>query len=99
MKNINISNTGKKIFLTGVTGFVGMAVLEKILRDQYDLIDCVYTLARASKGEAPATRGRESSEEPCLRYSSQIPPQLLLKGCSCRRRLIAGWTWAERRGY
>ncbi|KAJ9087421.1 cyclin-dependent kinase inhibitor far1 [Entomophthora muscae] len=56
MKNINISNTGKKIFLTGVTGFVGMAVLEKILRDQYDLIDCVYTLARASKGEAPATR-------------------------------------------
>ncbi|KAJ9087387.1 cyclin-dependent kinase inhibitor far1 [Entomophthora muscae] len=64
MKNINISNTGKKIFLTGVTGFVGMAVLEKILRDQYDLIDCVYTLARASKGEAPATRVEKVLKNP-----------------------------------
>ncbi|KAJ9066069.1 cyclin-dependent kinase inhibitor far1 [Entomophthora muscae] len=64
MKNINISNTGKKIFLTGVTGFVGMAVLEKILRDQYDLIDCVYTLARASKGEAPTTRVEKVLKNP-----------------------------------
>ncbi|KAJ9066068.1 cyclin-dependent kinase inhibitor far1 [Entomophthora muscae] len=64
MKNINISNTSKKIFLTGVTGFVGMAVLEKILRDQYDLIDCVYTLARASKGEAPATRVEKVLKNP-----------------------------------
>ncbi|KAJ9053737.1 cyclin-dependent kinase inhibitor far1 [Entomophthora muscae] len=64
MNNINIGNTGKKIFLTGVTGFVGMAVLEKILRDQYDQVDCIYTLARASKGEAPAARVEKVMNNP-----------------------------------
>ncbi|KAJ9086243.1 cyclin-dependent kinase inhibitor far1 [Entomophthora muscae] len=56
MSSIDITETGKKIFLTGVTGFVGMAVLEKILRDQHDHVDSIYTLVRASKGENPAAR-------------------------------------------
>ncbi|KAJ9053736.1 cyclin-dependent kinase inhibitor far1 [Entomophthora muscae] len=41
-----------------------MAVLEKILRDQYDQVDCIYTLARASKGEAPATRVEKVMKNP-----------------------------------
>ncbi|KAJ9089665.1 cyclin-dependent kinase inhibitor far1 [Entomophthora muscae] len=61
MKNVDSTD---KIFLTGVTGFVGIAVLEKILRDQYDQIDCVYTLARAFKGEAPAARVEKVLKNP-----------------------------------
>ncbi|KAJ9089666.1 cyclin-dependent kinase inhibitor far1 [Entomophthora muscae] len=56
MSGADMNNSGKKVLLTGVTGFVGMAVLEKLLTDQYCQIDCVYVLTRTSKGEAPATR-------------------------------------------
>lgn len=49
---------GKKILLTGGTGFMGKVFVEKILRVCPD-IDCFYLLVRTKKGKNPQERLRE----------------------------------------
>ncbi|KAJ9086240.1 cyclin-dependent kinase inhibitor far1 [Entomophthora muscae] len=50
MNNINLNGSGAKILLTGATNLVGVMVLEKLLRDQYNDIDSIYVLIRPSEG-------------------------------------------------
>ena len=47
--------SGKKILLTGGTGFLGTALIEKILRSLPDL-GCLYLLVRPSRGKGAAER-------------------------------------------
>ena len=46
---------GKTIFITGVTGFMGKVLLEKLLRSCPDICR-VYTLVRTKKGQNPKER-------------------------------------------
>lgn len=46
---------GKHVFLTGVTGFLGKAILEKLLREVSD-IACISVLVRGSKAEPAQQR-------------------------------------------
>lgn len=45
----------KSIFITGATGFLGKALVEKLLRSCYDL-DKIYLLVRGKKGKSPLER-------------------------------------------
>jgi fatty acyl-CoA reductase len=45
----------KSIFVTGATGFLGKALIEKLLRSCYDL-DKIYILVRPKKGKLPSER-------------------------------------------
>ena len=43
---------GQHVFMTGVSGFVGKVVLQKILSDLPD-VECVYLLIRPKRGVVP----------------------------------------------
>jgi fatty acyl-CoA reductase len=45
----------KSIFITGATGFLGKALVEKLLRSCYDL-DKIYLLVRGKKGKSAMER-------------------------------------------
>jgi fatty acyl-CoA reductase len=45
----------KSIFVTGATGFLGKALIEKLLRSCYHL-DKIYILVRHKKGKTPTQR-------------------------------------------
>ena len=45
----------KSIFITGGTGFLGKALIEKLLRSCYD-IKKIYILIRNKKGKTPTER-------------------------------------------
>lgn len=45
----------KSIFVTGATGFLGKALIEKLLRSCYHL-EKIYILVRHKKGKTPAQR-------------------------------------------
>jgi len=47
--------TNKSIFITGATGFLGKALVEKLLRSCYGL-DKIYLLVRGKKGKSPMER-------------------------------------------
>lgn len=49
---------GKNVFITGATGFVGVTIVEKLLRDIPD-IGTVYLLMRAKKGKSVEQRLEE----------------------------------------
>lgn len=49
---------GKSIFMTGATGFMGQAYVEKILRDCPEL-KRLYVLIRGRKGESPRERTKK----------------------------------------
>ena len=50
--NIKEFYSGKNILLTGVTGFLGKVLLEKILRSIPD-VGTIYILVRAKRNETP----------------------------------------------
>ena len=46
---------GKRILITGCTGFIGKVILEKMLRSCPN-IDCIYVFVRPKKGKLPMDR-------------------------------------------
>ncbi len=48
----------KSIFITGATGFLGKALIEKLLRSCYHL-NKIYVLVRGKKGKTPTERADE----------------------------------------
>jgi fatty acyl-CoA reductase len=55
--------TGRAVFITGGTGFMGKVLLEKILRTCSD-VDTVYLLIRNKKGKEPRQRLEEIFASP-----------------------------------
>ena len=51
----------KSIFITGATGFVGKALLEKLLRSCHHL-NKIYLLVRGKKGKTPMQRAEELTD-------------------------------------
>jgi len=54
---------GKNIFITGATGFLGMALVEKLLRVCPD-VGTVFVLIRPKKGKEVSTRLEELTKNP-----------------------------------
>jgi len=52
---------GKSIFITGATGFLGKALIEKLLRSCYHL-NKIYVLVRGKKGKTPMQRADEITD-------------------------------------
>ncbi len=52
---------GKSIFITGATGFLGKALIEKLLRSCYHL-EKIYVLVRGKKGKTPMQRADEITD-------------------------------------
>lgn len=76
--------SGKRVLLTGGTGFVGKIIVERFLRNCPDL-DCIYMLIRTKKGISPATRFEEYSNEICFKVLRETDPDAFKK-----LRLIRG---------
>lgn len=53
------------IFLTGGTGFVGNAIIEKLLRTCYD-IKKIYVLVRAKKNKSSEERFKKIFDSPVI---------------------------------
>lgn len=47
--------SGRSVFITGGTGYMGKVLVEKLLRDCGDL-KCIYILCRPKRGFSPAAR-------------------------------------------
>jgi fatty acyl-CoA reductase len=54
---------GKNIFITGATGFLGMALIEKLLRACPD-VGTIYVLVRPKKGKEVSARLEELTKNP-----------------------------------
>jgi thioester reductase-like protein len=69
MENIDNSSPvqdffrGKNIFITGATGFLGMALIEKLLRACPD-VGTIYVLVRPKKGKEVSARLEELTKNP-----------------------------------
>ncbi|CAF0861131.1 unnamed protein product [Brachionus calyciflorus] len=79
--NINNNNSeicnfyrNKSIFITGATGFLGKALIEKLLRSCYDL-NKIYILIRHKKGKTPAQRLDEFLDCKVFEKVSQFYPE------------------------
>ncbi|KAJ9083094.1 hypothetical protein DSO57_1038156 [Entomophthora muscae] len=70
-----VKMAGKTIVLTGATGFVGMAVLERVFRDHYDTVEHVYCLIRSSKGESAEVRLEHALANPIFDSLRKVHPE------------------------
>ncbi|XP_022814698.1 putative fatty acyl-CoA reductase CG5065 [Spodoptera litura] len=70
--------TGKSIFLTGVTGFLGKVFLEKLLFSCKD-IENIYILIREKKGKTPLQRIEELFNKPLFSRLKGKDPQCVKK--------------------
>lgn len=62
---------GKNILITGGTGFVGRALIEKLLRS-CPKIGTIYTLLRSKKGKEPRKRIGEIVDVPVSQLTSLL---------------------------
>lgn len=60
----------KSIFITGATGFLGKALIEKLLRSCYDL-NKIYVLVRHKKGKTPTQRLDEIVDCKVIKFRKQ----------------------------
>lgn len=60
---------GSNVFITGATGFVGKALLEKLLRS-CDLLDTVHLLMRPKRGLGIEQRLKELLKNPVCSFSN-----------------------------
>nr|CAB3516567.1 unnamed protein product [Spodoptera littoralis] len=70
--------TGKSIFLTGVTGFLGKVFLEKLLFSCND-IENIYILIREKKGKTPLQRIEELFDKPLFSRLKGKDPKCVKK--------------------
>lgn len=88
MENIDNSSPvqdffrGKNIFITGATGFLGMALIEKLLRACPD-IGTIYVLIRPKKGKEVSARLEELSKNPVYEKLRE------LRGAEIFQKLVA----------
>lgn len=54
---------GKKVFITGATGFLGSVLLRKILKECGDGIEAIYLLVRCKYGDDGSVRIRKLLED------------------------------------
>jgi len=77
-KNISAFYRNTKIFITGGTGFVGKALLEKLLRSCSD-IDTFYLLMRSKRGMGIEQRLKELFKNPVFNKIKEKDPDLFNK--------------------
>lgn len=73
-KNISRFYDGSTIFLTGATGFIGKALLEKLLRS-CDGISCIYLLIRTKRGMTVDQRLKELIKSPVFDRIREKKPE------------------------
>lgn len=64
---------GKDIFITGATGFLGMALIEKLLRVCPD-VGTIYMLVRPKKGKEVSARIEELTKNPVCSKPDVLTP-------------------------
>ncbi|GBP52558.1 Fatty acyl-CoA reductase 1 [Eumeta japonica] len=69
MSSVNEWYRGRKILVTGATGFMGKVLIEKILYSIPD-VECVYALVRSKRGKTPEARIEEMWKLPVLTSTS-----------------------------
>lgn len=52
---VNFFN-GKRVFITGATGFLGSVLLRKLLKECGEGVEAIYLLIRSKRGEDPKVR-------------------------------------------
>lgn len=70
--------TGKVIFLTGFTGFLGKTIVEKLLRACPDL-KMIYVLVRQKRGKQVQERVNQLLEDPLFDKLREIYPKFKQK--------------------
>ncbi|KAG5666417.1 hypothetical protein PVAND_014446 [Polypedilum vanderplanki] len=70
--------SGKNIFITGGTGFLGKAIVEKLLRSCPE-IDRIYLLARAKKNKTASERIQEITDAPLFDVIRAKNPEIFKK--------------------
>ncbi|XP_050301950.1 putative fatty acyl-CoA reductase CG5065 [Anthonomus grandis grandis] len=69
---------GKKIFITGGSGFMGKVLIEKILRSCPDISN-IYVLMRSKKGKSPEERIKIMTDTPLFNRLKQENPENIKK--------------------
>lgn len=69
MSKIEQFYSGKNVFLTGGTGFLGIAIIEKLLRSCPDIAG-IYLLMRPKKGKAIQERLEELTKNKVSRVTN-----------------------------
>lgn len=69
--------SGKNVFLTGGSGFLGKALIEKLLRS-CPCIGNIYVLIRDKKGKSPEERLKEITQNAVRNYFSDLMFMLIV---------------------
>ncbi|GBP52561.1 Fatty acyl-CoA reductase 1 [Eumeta japonica] len=78
MSSVNEWYRGRKILVTGATGFMGKVLIEKILYSIPD-VECVYALVRSKRGKTPEARIEEMWKLPMFARIREEKPHVMKK--------------------